>query len=68
MESVKIDPATNKMAPGKYLIDGVKYSINSKGFRGKNFSNLNKDNCRIISLGVQLLLVLKNLIQAYLAI
>lgn len=51
MESVKIDPATNKMAPGKYLIDGVKYSINSKGFRGKNFSNLNKDNCRIISLG-----------------
>ena len=51
MESVKIDPATNKMVPGKYLINGVNYSVNSKGFRGNNFSDLNKDNCRIISLG-----------------
>ena len=51
MESVKIDPATNKMVPGKYIINGVKYSINSRGFRGNNFSDLNKDSCRIISLG-----------------
>ena len=68
MESVKIDPATNKMAPGKYLIDGVKYSINSKGFRGKNFSNLNKDNCRIISLGGSITFGVEKSIQAYLAI
>ena len=51
MESVKIDPATNKMVPGKYTINGVKYSVNSRGFRGNNFSDLNKNNCRIISLG-----------------
>ena len=25
MESVKIDPATNKMVPGKYTINGIKY-------------------------------------------
>ena len=51
MESVKIDPATNKMVPGKYTIDGVKYLVNSKGFRGDNFSNSNRNDCRIISLG-----------------
>ena len=51
MESIKIDPATNKMVPGKYTINGIKYLINSKGFRGNNFSDLNKEDCRIISLG-----------------
>ena len=38
MESIKIDPSTNKMVPGKFIINGVNYSINSKGFRGNNFS------------------------------
>ena len=51
MESIKIDPSTNKMVPGKFIINGVNYSINSKGFRGNNFSDLNRNNCRIISLG-----------------
>ena len=39
------------MYPGNYLIDGVEFSINSKGFRGKEFSEKNKSNCRVISLG-----------------
>ena len=51
MENVKIDTKTNKMVPGKYLIKGLEYSINSKGFRGDEFSNENKNNCRVISLG-----------------
>ena len=51
MESIKIDPSTNKMVPGKFIINGVNYSINSKGFRGNNFSDLNRNNCRVISLG-----------------
>ena len=39
------------MIPGNYLINDIKYFINSKGFRGDNFKKENKNNCRIISLG-----------------
>ncbi len=51
LENVKISKKNGKMVPGTYLIDDVKYFINSKGFRGKDFKKKNFSNCRIISLG-----------------
>jgi len=39
------------MKPGVYVIDNVEYIINSRGFRGEEFSEENKKNCRIISFG-----------------
>lgn len=51
LENVKIDKKTDKMVPGSYDINGIKYFINSKGFRGNDFAKENKNNCRIISLG-----------------
>tara|TARA_Y100000590_G_scaffold88262_1_gene99103 strand:+ start:2528 stop:3664 length:1137 start_codon:yes stop_codon:yes gene_type:complete len=51
IQGIKINKFTNKMQPGVYLIDNIKYNINSKGFRGKEFSEKNDKNCRIISLG-----------------
>ena len=50
------------MVPGTYLIDDVKYFINSKGFRGKDFKK-KFSNCRIISLGGSITFGLKNLTQ-----
>ena len=51
LTNLRVNKKTNKMYPGNYLIDGVEFSINSKGFRGKEFSEKNKSNCRVISLG-----------------
>ena len=50
-ETIKLDTSTNKMVPGKYLVKGIEYNINSYGFRGKEFLIKNKHNCRVISLG-----------------
>ena len=51
LQNITIDRKTNKMVPGNYIIDGKKYHINSKGFRGDDFKKSNLKNCRIISLG-----------------
>ena len=51
IQGIKLDKITNKMKPGIYVIDNVEYKINSKGFRGEEFSIENKKNCRIISFG-----------------
>ena len=40
LENVKISKKNGKMVPGTYLIDDVKYFINSKGFRGKDFKKI----------------------------
>ena len=42
---------TNRMNPGEYELNNVKYKINSKGFRGEEFAVKNSKNCRIISFG-----------------
>ena len=42
---------TNRMNPGEYELNNVKYKINSKGFRGEEFTIKNSKNCRIISFG-----------------
>jgi len=43
--------STNKMKPGKYLTkDGIVYNINSKGFRGREFTT-KKEKIRIIAFG-----------------
>lgn len=48
---IKWDYKNNKMLPGVYKNKTIKYSINSKGFRGKEF-NFNKDKKkRIIAFG-----------------
>jgi hypothetical protein len=44
------DYSANKMKPGTYTEGGVTYSINSKGFRGKEF-NLKKNKIRVIAFG-----------------
>jgi len=45
------DFSTNKMKPGKYLTkDGIVYNINSKGFRGREFT-IKKEKIRIIAFG-----------------
>ena len=48
---IEWDYSKNKMKPGTYLTDKkIKYTINSKGFRGKEF-NIKKDGVRIIAFG-----------------
>ena len=44
------DYKTNKMEPGTYERKGIKYTINSKGFRGKEFG-LTTNKKRIITFG-----------------
>ena len=51
IQGIKLNKFTNKMEPGIYIVDNVEYKINSKGFRGEEFSINNKKNCRIISFG-----------------
>ncbi len=48
---IEWDYSKNKMKPGTYFTDKkIKYTINSKGFRGKEF-NIKKDGVRIIAFG-----------------
>ena len=42
---------TNRMNPGEYELNNVKYKKKSKGFRGEEFAVKNSKNCRIISFG-----------------
>ncbi len=51
LTNIKIDNKNGKMVPGSYSIDGTKYFINSKGFRGGEFKKENFSDCRVISLG-----------------
>ena len=51
IQGVKLNKFTNKMQPGIYIVDNVEYKINSKGFRGEEFTVNNNKNCRIISFG-----------------
>jgi len=51
IQTIQLDKLTNKMLPGVYEIDGVTFKINSKGFRGEEFDQVNKNGCRIISFG-----------------
>ena len=42
IQGIKLNKFTNKMEPGIYIVDNVEYKINSKGFRGEEFSINNK--------------------------
>jgi lysophospholipase L1-like esterase len=46
------DYVKKKMRPGKYVTDkGIRYTVNSLGFRGKEFDPFNKTKYRIICFG-----------------
>lgn len=47
---IEWDYSNNKMKPGQYKLHDVSYTINSKGFRGKEF-DFKKKNIRVICFG-----------------
>jgi len=48
---IKWNKSNQKMLPGIYENNGIKFRVNSLGFVGEEFSVKNKTGCRIISFG-----------------